>query len=981
VRGSIDLDAEERRILGSIALEHTPATLREFSATLLLPGGRLKGHHYDPDSDPCQSYLIDQMDSGRWDRIYLCAPPQLGGKCWARGTRLRMADGSTKAVEQIVDGDQVMSPDGSPRHVHGAHSGHGPLYQIRSHRFEPFVVNGDHVLVLRNQDTGKVVELSVDDYLTKAPWFQRKHQLFKAQPPGRSTNLPADPYVVGAWLGDGTLQQGTPAITKNDEELLSYLENHARSLGLTPWRRTDPRTGCQTLFMTVRNSHPNPFRDAFRQCINKDGQKYIPDNYLLASIPQRWKLLAGLIDTDGYVTKRGCVELVTKFPALRDTARELAWSLGLCCRYTGRLVNGSEYWRLYIGGDMRSLPTKIPRKSPGCGSSPTTKMGHSGFKVQSIGDGEWFGFALDGDRLCLLEDYTVTHNTQVAILTPALRAAVECGLPVGYGLPTLEALDKAWAEKLKPAITGAGFGGYLPQRGPGARGGRGPTLTFQDPLTEQDLGRLVFLAGGAYGSTVAVVAVDEVDQLRKANGEPRWSDLEDMFHRADSYGSEALRIAVGTIETDDPNETIIITLIFDHGTGTQPWLQCRHCGAYQLVTGDQLRYDPTHEESVRETARIYCMHCGQAWTEDDRQRALYGMLMVHSDQSVEKGKVVGPTPKTRSLGLIWNAYASAQAELSELAVERWKAETALDPAAPTKLGNHELMRKYVRYRECRLYTGDQQDDDLNQEVMSPRLLARKSLQGWAPVSRDKDDGGIWSRTIAPMPEEATGVIRAIDVQGDRCYWILQAHDDELRTWDVAHGYEYADAAKQPFAPGELTRLWAVLDRITGVTTELSDDLPFLASVVDTGFLTDDLALWLRDHRDWRGVRGNKSIPKAIKSKATQFVGYDKSWRPGLGRFEVLTVDAREAVHNAYRISAGEPGSAHLPKGLAASHHYLRHLSSWVIEEGKRSVGERWVQKQKRDDWLDCKTYAYALLIYQTQKPKKKRRPRKYGRLN
>ena len=57
-----------------------PPTHREFCPRTRLPGGPLKGTPYDPATDPVQNWLIDQLDAGKWERIYWSAPPQIGGK-------------------------------------------------------------------------------------------------------------------------------------------------------------------------------------------------------------------------------------------------------------------------------------------------------------------------------------------------------------------------------------------------------------------------------------------------------------------------------------------------------------------------------------------------------------------------------------------------------------------------------------------------------------------------------------------------------------------------------------------------------------------------------------------------------------------------------------------------------------------------------------------------------------------------------------
>ncbi|KAJ2741133.1 Pre-mRNA-processing-splicing factor 8, partial [Coemansia sp. BCRC 34301] len=50
--------------------------------------------------------------------------------CYGAGFRVRMADGSTKAIEDIAVGDQVLGADGLPRDVAHTMSGSAPLYNV-----------------------------------------------------------------------------------------------------------------------------------------------------------------------------------------------------------------------------------------------------------------------------------------------------------------------------------------------------------------------------------------------------------------------------------------------------------------------------------------------------------------------------------------------------------------------------------------------------------------------------------------------------------------------------------------------------------------------------------------------------------------------------------------------------------------------------------------------------------------------------------
>ena len=95
-------------------------------------------------------------------RAVLIAGQPGTGKCWARGTRLRLFNGDTIAVEDVAGGEQLMGDDGLPRTVTpGSLVHHDPMDKDEGHPEEPlyrisptwegarpFTVNGAHILVL-----------------------------------------------------------------------------------------------------------------------------------------------------------------------------------------------------------------------------------------------------------------------------------------------------------------------------------------------------------------------------------------------------------------------------------------------------------------------------------------------------------------------------------------------------------------------------------------------------------------------------------------------------------------------------------------------------------------------------------------------------------------------------------------------------------------------------------------------------------------
>jgi hypothetical protein len=165
--------------------------------------------------------------------------------------------------------------------------------------------------------------------------------------------------------------------------------------------------------MGPANNQPVPIVGFLRS--SADGGKRIDARYLRNSKEVRLQLLAGLIDTDGHLID-GCYEIATKWEGLRDDILFLCRSLGLSVTHAIKRVNDVEYYRIYVSGDNHSIPC-ITRKK----AAPRRQIKDAlvyGFSVDTIGFGEYFGFAIDGNHLYLLADFTVTHNTlqQIEIL-------------------------------------------------------------------------------------------------------------------------------------------------------------------------------------------------------------------------------------------------------------------------------------------------------------------------------------------------------------------------------------------------------------------------------------------------------------------------------------------------------------------------------------------------------------------------------------
>jgi superfamily II DNA or RNA helicase len=335
-----------------------------------------------------------------------------GGKCLGLGTPVLRYDGRVVPVEVIKEGDLLMGPNSEPRRVMSTTRGYGQLYLIEPNKGRPWVCNDVHVLTLVNSATDQVIDVPLSEYLRTNKTFKHVHKQFSVGVdfPDTGTALPVDPYFLGVWLGDGRkdLSQGVQ-ISKPDLEIRQLCEDTAARYGL---RCVEDRyKTCPTYRIVTDRGSKNPLLDELRQLLPTPT---IPRVYLTASRENRKKLLAGLLDSDGYLHNGG-YDFVQKSYAIAEGTAFLARSLGHRVLVSLKEVPGyGTYYRLSMTGDFSDLPMQIPRKKAPPRRRQTAPT-RTGFKTTCVGEGEYAGFTLDGDGRFLLGDFTVTHNSEISI--------------------------------------------------------------------------------------------------------------------------------------------------------------------------------------------------------------------------------------------------------------------------------------------------------------------------------------------------------------------------------------------------------------------------------------------------------------------------------------------------------------------------------------------------------------------------------------
>lgn len=186
---------------------------------------------------------------------------------------------------------------------------------------------------------------------------ERNHSIPCARPlqlPDR--DLPIDPYVLGAWLGDGHSASASITCHENDSQIIDEIRSSGQPVkhrGGIDWSLT---------------SGSWKSNSSFRAKLRLAGllrNKHVPEAYLRASVSQRLALLQGLNDTDGYTNAMGRCEFCSTNQRLAAGYLELALSLGLrAVMFTGRAtLNGKDHGEKYRVKFTTNLPVfRLKRK-------------------------------------------------------------------------------------------------------------------------------------------------------------------------------------------------------------------------------------------------------------------------------------------------------------------------------------------------------------------------------------------------------------------------------------------------------------------------------------------------------------------------------------------------------------------------------------------------------------------------------------------
>lgn len=367
--------------------------------------------------------------------------PYEEGWCFAKGTKVLMADGSIKNIEDIRLLDKVMSPDGNYSQVTNLFRGNSEMYEITpSIGSDKQIVTADHLIRYIFRSTNGKEEVRLDkakDLILKFknnPSYAQKCYLERVENIDNwNSEVILDPYILGLWLGDGTT--GQPEFESMDSEIVDHLYDYANQHDLKVKARYSRNSKSNTYYLSsinnkkTGNNNKNPLIEQLRN-LGIYNRKDIPESYIYTTKENRLKLLAGLIDTDGSVyrpknNKAGYIEftqcesrkhIVDKFIFI---ARSLGFKLSVkrIESKTIRIHNNKTItitqpcYRVRIFDGTYTIPTLIKRKQFNFKSTRCVNKNYTHFTITYKEVDEYYGIAVnEKNNEFLLSDFTIVHN-------------------------------------------------------------------------------------------------------------------------------------------------------------------------------------------------------------------------------------------------------------------------------------------------------------------------------------------------------------------------------------------------------------------------------------------------------------------------------------------------------------------------------------------------------------------------------------------
>lgn len=531
-------------------------------------------------------------------------------------------------------------------------------------------------------------------------------------------------------------------------------------------------------------------------------------------------------------------------------------------------------------------------------------------------------------------------KTFITSNVPLMYHLFEVGETVIYGLPDMDMAADKWREDILPAIEATEYREYLPTRGGGSRGGTVRAIRFTNGVT------LRFMTGGGGDNvrsafTSRVVVITEVDKMDETGESSREADkITQLEARTRAYGQRACIYGECTVSVEQGR----IWQELKAGSDSRIVVPCPYCNLWVSPERDHLQgwQDATDKLGAQELAYFACPECGGKFSEQQRVDANRAGRLVHRGQEITpEGEIVGPMPRTDTLGFRWSAFNNLFLTAGDAGAAEWASRRKTD-------------EENAEREMCQFWWA---------VPPAPSELDLAKLDADALQNRTRP------HTKGIVPPQATVLSGAIDVGKWLLHYCLPAW------WPGGSGhlcdYGRGEVPSEHLAEevAILTGLRQIRERMVAVGPDGTVRHPACV-LVDSGYKPDPVYAFVAEAGNgWLASKGygtsreprRYSAPKNTSSsviaigegyhvaalkrnrRTVRLVEYDADyWKSWIHARLTTPLDADGSLS----FYAGQPH-----EHLSLSKHLTSERKTEEFEPGKGMI-VRWIRERRQNHWLD-----------------------------
>lgn len=344
-----------------------------------------------------------------------------------------------------------------------------------------------------------------------------------------------------------------------------------------------------------------------------------------------------------------------------------------------------------------------------------------------------------------------------------------------------------------------------------------------------------------------------------------------------------------------------------------PFVDCPHCKESLQITGDKFFELVNWEEGHPEEAMIYCPHCGEGWTEIDRQKA------------IKRIDWVATAPFNGHAGFKASKLISPWETVAQLA-KKWE-DAKGSPEKEKTFTNTQLAETYKERGEVPEWE---------------RIYERRELY-----------------TIGSVPKDVLLLTMGVDVQKDRLEAEVVGWCRDRRSYSIDYRVLRGDT--------DSDAVWVELEKLihSTFTHENGFEMPIRQTAIDSGYRTNKVYSFVRKFSENQviAIKGSDSMDVPIKQPKPVDVRVDgKLVRRGIKLWPCGSSVIKTEFYGFLKKFKGSSdeyptGYCHFPMYDEEFFKMLTAEQLLVKIDPKGYQKYEWVKIRERNEALDTRVYA------------------------